>query len=110
MTEKFDVLVYFRNSFVYEAESMAVILDVVIPEKHVWEFVDEFRKSFGTYDSVLGSHIKAVDGYDKYSEDGWHIKLIIWENTEGKFYDFLRKFCEERKLKLLKPEAEQEEE
>ena len=100
MFQKFDVFVFYRNQFRYKTEKEAVIIDVVIPEKYLWELVDQFRKSFGTYDDELGSLIRTIES----DADGWHIKLIFWERDEEKFYEFLRGFCRPKSIKFKEPE------
>lgn len=93
MTEKNpEVIIYARE----------IRLDVVIPKSHVWEFMEEFGREFAVKFFEGGKRLKAVDGYFEHP-GGWHIQLVIWEDDENRFYDFLQKFCEERKLSFRDP-------
>ena len=95
MADRHDVSIYMRH----------ISLDVVIPEKYVWEFMAEFGRAFAVKDSHEGTKpIKAVDGY--YENPGsLHVQVSVWENDEGRFYDFLRDFCISRDLSFREPEA-----
>jgi len=99
MNTEFDVAIFFRNECSYKPGLRVVSLDTIIPEMNVWEFVDGFRESFGTYDDELGPLIKMVHG----DVDDWHVKLTIRACDEEKFDVFLRSFCRERTLKFLEP-------
>jgi hypothetical protein len=92
MTNRNDVIIYMRY----------ISLDVVIPEKYVWEFMREFGETFAVKDSDGVKNLKAVDGYYDHPA-GWHIQVTVFENDEGKFYDFLRTFCSKRKLSFREP-------
>ncbi len=96
MADRHDVTIYMRH----------IQLDVVIPEKHVWEFMTDFGKVFAVEDSHEGiKNLKAVDGYYEHPA-GWHIQVSVWENDESRFYDFLRSFCSTRTLSFREPEVQ----
>ena len=93
MANRNDVIVYMRH----------ISLDVVIPKKYVWEFMQEFGETFAVEDSYEGvKNLKAVDGYYDHPA-GWHIQVTVFENDESKFYDFLRTFCSKRELSFREP-------
>ncbi len=91
--DRYDVIVYSRH----------ISLDVVIPENFAWEFMAEFGRAFVVKDSVEGTEdLKSVDSYVAQA-GGWHIRVSVWENDEGKFYKFLEDFCFKRSLLLRDP-------
>lgn len=92
--DRHDVIIYLRS----------LLLEVVIPEKYVWEFMGEFGKAFAIQDSAGTKEIKAVEDYHEHP-NGWHIRVSVWDRDEGRFYRFLRDFCAKRKLSFREPEA-----
>ncbi len=95
MAKKCDVLIYMRD----------ISLDVVIPAKHAFAFMEQFGTEFAVNDSseVEGDRrIKAVNGYHDHPA-GWHIKVSVWENDENRFYNFLERFSQERGLSFRDP-------
>lgn len=93
MSKEHDVIVYMRN----------IKLDVVIPKKWGWSFMNQFGKKFAVKNHFSGEkEIKSVDGYSKHL-NGWHIHITIRENEEKKFYEFLQKFCNRRKISFRDP-------
>ena len=93
---KHDVIIYMRD----------IKLDVVIPKDFVWEFILAFGEEFAVQDSHLGKVFKTIDGYYDHP-NGWHIQLSVYENDEDRFYDFLKKFCEDRDLLFRDPRTEE---
>ena len=87
MSNKRDVGIYMRH----------IQLDVVIPERYVWEFMKDFGNEFAENDDEGFKTIKAVDDYYDHP-GGWHIQVQVIEDDEPRFYVFLRKFCSERGL------------
>lgn len=88
--EKHEVIIYMRS----------ITLDVVIPEKYVWEFMKEFGENFATHDTHSGTTTtKAVNNYYYSRPNDWHIEITISENLEKRFYAFLSQFCQKRKIR-----------
>lgn len=74
-----------------------ICLDVVIPKQYVWEFMEEFGRSFAIRSSHGGSEFKAVEGYYEHP-NGWHIQVCVSENQEDSFRTFLHDFAKHRSL------------
>jgi len=99
--KEYDVTIHARN----------IKLDVVIPQKWVWSFMNQFGKKFAVTDSYHGvKKIKTVDGYHGYchDEDTWHIQVTVWETKEKEFYEFLQRFCKRRKISFRDPREDEE--
>lgn len=95
MVGRYDVIIRARH----------IQLNVVIPEKYAWEFMEKFGETFATKNFDWGGKdFKAVDGYYKHPR-GWHIQVSVWEKDEKRFYDFLRDFCSIRNISFREPEA-----
>lgn len=94
--DRCDVVIYMRD----------IKLDVVIPEKHAWNFMKEFGKAFAIKNDCEGYMVdKPVDAYYTYPAS-FHIQVSVWENDEERFYDFLRAFCSARNLSFRDPKMQ----
>lgn len=82
-----DVKIYLKN----------ITLEVIIPEKHVWEFMAEFGEVFAYVADEGAKQIHQVIEYYNHP-NGWHIKVEIHRNEEDLFMTFLRDFCRKREL------------
>jgi hypothetical protein len=91
MSQDYDALIYSRH----------IELEVVVPEKYVWEFMNEFGQVFEYHDTVEGSwHVRPVERYFSHP-NGWHVIVRIREGFNEKRFDlFFRDFCESRSLKI----------
>lgn len=97
MAKKHDVIIYMRDIF----------LEVVIPKRYVWEFMEEFGEAFATHNGMEGGeHLKSVEGYHEHP-NGWHVKVKVYEGDEKKFYTFLREFCSDRKISFMDPRTDE---
>jgi len=101
MSEDRKIIIYTRH----------IKLDVVIPAEYVKEFINNFEHRFAIIHPCQGTAFsdpyqkmvfRAIGGYYAHP-DGWHIQVVIWENDEDEFYDFLKKFCKNRSLSFRKP-------
>lgn len=80
-------------------------LEIVIPEKFVWEFTESFGRTFAIKDLHEGTcNFKPVDGYFPHP-NGWHVKVTIPWHLEGEFHAFLEDFCRMRGLFFHQPEV-----
>jgi len=89
--EKIEVRVHYRT----------LHLEVVIPKEYVWEFMEEFGKTFAEENEGT-SRNKAVDSYEEYPS-GWHIHVTFSDKDEVEFHDFLRSFSQQRNLPFREP-------
>lgn len=89
MTDQNQVSLYMRK----------IQLDVVVPERYVWEFMAEFGRFFATENiREGGKDIRSVDGYFDHP-NGWHVQVSLFEEEETTFYTvFLPEFCRQRGL------------
>ena len=95
MAETNEVMIYLRK----------ILLEVVIPKKYLWEFMEEFGRAFAEKNILLGiEQFKALDDYYEHP-NGWHVKVSVSEGYESKFYDFLRNFCLKRDLSFRDSKA-----
>jgi len=84
-------------------------LTVCIPIKNgedgiAWRFMREFSTKFAECRKVYPDVIRQVDGYIN-RVDSWDITVTIPEHLEDRFYDFVRKFCQEHGLNMQNPPA-----
>jgi hypothetical protein len=66
--------------------------------------MEAFGNAFAIDDMDRGKTIKAVDGYFDHP-NGWHIQVTVWENDEGRFYEFLQTFCIMNNLTFRDPRS-----
>lgn len=92
MAKDHDVIIYLRS----------ILLEVVIPEQYVWDFMKEFGSAFAEDYFEGGRQLKPVERYYAHHA-GWHIVVSVPESKEKKFYGFLRVFCKKHKLTFRKP-------
>jgi hypothetical protein len=93
-----DVSVYMRY----------ILLDVVVPEEHVWDFMKTYGEEFKTTDSCSGvTSKKAVEGYYE-NPVSWHIQVKVYEEDEQRLHEFLRKFSLERSLSFREPDTQKQ--
>jgi len=91
MSQDYDALIYGRH----------IELEVVVPEKYVWEFMAAFAKAFEYHDLTDGSkHARPVERYFSHP-NGWHVIVRICEGfQEVKFNNFFMEFCTSRSLTI----------
>ena len=96
MPDRHDVIICMR----------CILLDVVMPEEHVREFIEEFSKAFVVEDNHKGAKNPKVV-YDYYENPAhWHIQVSVGGNDEGRFSSFLQDFCSKRQLSFCNPKAQ----
>jgi hypothetical protein len=76
-------------------------LEVVIPEKHVWEFMKEFGEQFA-YE--LESTPLEVELFF-YHPNGWHVIVVV--EDQSRFNSFFVSFCQTRGLTFRDPRDEE---
>ena len=92
MSNEFDSIIHRRS----------IKLDVIVPERFIWEFLESYGRAFAIRDSHQGLVFKQVDGYD-YHPNGWHVTVTVADFHENKFYDFVRQFMEIHELTFRDP-------
>ncbi|MDD5289891.1 MAG: hypothetical protein PHT40_01655 [Patescibacteria group bacterium] len=71
-------------------------LEVAVPEKYAWNFMENFRHVFPQKNYPESSI------YLKACESGYVIKIRILDKEEKILKSFLREFCAERNLSFYK--------
>ena len=74
MSNEFDSIIHRRS----------IKLDVIVPERFIWEFLESYGRAFAIRDSHQGLVFKQVDGYD-YHPNGWHVTVTVADFHENKF-------------------------
>lgn len=68
-------------------------LDVVVPRRLAFKFMEEFGQAFQRTDSMEGTTaIQEVENYYEFPAS-FHVVISVYESKESKFYDFMREFC-----------------
>ena len=96
-TNDHDVTIYMEQEY--------VSLQVVLPRRHVGDFIVQFGEHFATFSHASGEKtIKVVDDYYSHPS-GWHIKVSVNTRQKDELYSFIRNFCQKKKLSFRDPQG-----
>jgi len=84
---KSRVVIYCKN----------IQFSVVLPKSKVWLFASEFGKKF----KQINDSPKPIDGYSSLG-NCFTVQVSVHILKEREFYEFLRSFCQKRKLPVRK--------